>query len=347
MGKKRRIDILKKPPSALSLFFLLTVSLLLSACSVVYKGTGNALIGYAEDQGVPYLLAAEDVALSCSMAESFAPFLLSFSKVTSSPDQLAVLFYLMAGSCTEFKAWEEELRYLRALYVKDPVVAKDARIAQQRYLAQAASRQLIAYQYLTSIYSELGTNCPPFNDKEEDLYWMMGLISGLQALINDIASAGKANVPLDIAAKIGRAAVCINNQTWWGVPDAIQAALWIISPVDKPANVDPIKMLNDALQIGLQQGIGIAQVLSAQVHLSLGNTEQVKQIIHQHSQVKASTSVNNAYQLLNQLSILQMQQFSDRLWTKATGSRTPIGKMGSFWDDPVSDIDTIEIDELL
>ncbi|KAF3978487.1 MAG: hypothetical protein HFP77_01645 [Methylococcales symbiont of Iophon sp. n. MRB-2018] len=340
---------MKKLPSALSLFFLLTVSLLLSACSVVYKGTGDALIGYAQDQGVPYLLAAEDVALSCSMAESFAPFLLSFSRVTSSPDQLAVLFYLMAGSCTEFKAWEEELRYLRALYVKDPVAAQDARITQQRYLAQAARRQLIAYQYLTSIYSELGTNCPSFNDKEEELYWMMGLISGLQALINDIASAGKTNVPLDIAAKIGRAAACLNNQTWWGVPDAIQAALWIIRPTDKPENVDPMQMMNDALQIGLQQGIGITQVLSAQAHLGLGNTEQLKQIIRQHSQTKVSASVNHAYQLLNRLSILQVQQFSDRLWTEATGSRTPIGKIGTFWDDPVGDIDVdiIEIDGFL
>lgn len=92
--------------------------MLLSACTVVYKNTGDVLIGYAEDQGAPYMLETSDVAMACSMVEAFTPFLLSFSRVTTPPDQLAIMFYLMAGNCVEFQAWEEELRYLRAIYEK-------------------------------------------------------------------------------------------------------------------------------------------------------------------------------------------------------------------------------------
>ena len=95
------------------------LAFLLSACSLAYKSTGDIMLGYAEDQGVPYMLATEDVALGCAMSEAFTPFLLSFSRVTSPPDHLAILFYLMAGNCSEFKAWEEELRYLRASHAKN------------------------------------------------------------------------------------------------------------------------------------------------------------------------------------------------------------------------------------
>ncbi|MCK5190937.1 MAG: hypothetical protein KAR12_12870, partial [Methylococcales bacterium] len=109
-----------------SLLLVLSFSVLLNACTVVYKGTGNIMTGYAEDQGVPYMLATDDVALACSMVEAFTPFLLSFSRVTTPPDQLAILFYLKAGTCIEFKAWEEELRYLRAIHEKNSIEAQDA-----------------------------------------------------------------------------------------------------------------------------------------------------------------------------------------------------------------------------
>ena len=112
------------------------------------------MLGYAEDQGVPYILATDDVALGCAMSEAFAPFLLSFSQVTTSPDHLAILFYLMAGNCSEFKAWDEELRYLRATYAKNTAEAQDARIAQKRLLHQAAKRQLVGYHYLTLAIAE-------------------------------------------------------------------------------------------------------------------------------------------------------------------------------------------------
>ena len=145
---------MKRHTHYFSLFFVLSLSVLLNGCTVVYKSTGNALIAYAEDQGVPYMLATGDVDLACSMVEAFTPFLLSFSRVTTPPDQLAILFYLKAGNCIEVRAWDEELRYLRAIHAKNSIEAQDARIAQQRFLAQSARRHLldinISFRFLVS-----------------------------------------------------------------------------------------------------------------------------------------------------------------------------------------------------
>ncbi len=312
----------------------------------MYKGTGNAMISYAEDQGVPYMLAADDVALSCSMVESFTPFLLSFSQVTAPPDQLAILFYLMAGNCTEFKAWEEELRYLRAVYAKNSIEAQDARIAQQRFLGLAARRQLTGYHYLTKAFVEPGPECPEFSSDNDEFYWLVGLINGIQAIINDIASGGTADVPMDIATKVGRGASCLNNEKWWGAPDAIQAAIWITIPGNRPTDQNPEKILDNSIHMGLEQGIRIPQVIATQVYLGLGQIEQVKNIIRNHDRLKV-TAATQTHAILNQVSNLQIQAISDRLWTKATGKRTPLGKLGTFWDDPKKAVETIDIDELL
>ncbi len=293
------------------------------------------------------MLAADDVALTCSMVESFTPFLLSFSQVTTPPDQLAILFYLMAGNCTEFKAWEEELRYLRAIHAKNSTEAQDARISQQRFLGLAAHRQLLGYHHLAKAFVEPGAECPDFASDNDELYWLIGLVNGIQAIMNDIASGGTVEVPLDIAAKVGRGAACLNNEKWWGTPDAIQAAIWMTIPGNRPVDRDPEHILKQSLQIGWQQGIRIPQVLAAQVYLGQGKIEEVKQIIRNYSGLGKQTSASQTFKSLNDVSRLQIQAISDRLWTEATGRRTPLGRTGSFWDDPAKTVETIEIDDIL
>ena len=160
------------------------------------------------------MLASNDVGMGCSMAEAFTPFLLSFSRVTTPPDQLAILFYLVAGSCTEFQAHEQELRYLRAIYAKNSIEAQDARIAQQRFLQLAARRQLTGYYALLSAMSEPGGKCPEFSADNDEFYWLVGLLDGIQATINDIASGGQVEVPMDIAAKVGRGAGCLDTERY-------------------------------------------------------------------------------------------------------------------------------------
>lgn len=340
-------NFLKRQNNDLVFLLLFSLSVTLSGCTVVYKTTGNTLISYADDQGVPYMLATDDVAMGCSMVEAFTPFLLSFSRVTTSPDQLAILFYLMAGNCIEFKAWEQELRYLRAIHAKNSIEAEDARIAQQRFLELAAHRQLMGYHYLTTAFVEPGRVCPELESDNEELFWLIGLLDGIQAVLNDIASGGNVEVPMDIAAKVGRGAACLDNEKWWGVPEAIQAAIWMTIPGNDPVDKDPKKIMELSLRIGTEQGISVTQVLAAHVYMGQGDIEAVKQIIRSQAKVELQTPANQEFQILNEVSKLQLQAISDRLWTEATGTRTPLGKIGTFWDDSGTAVDAIDIDDIL
>ena len=326
---------------------LLSFPLIMNGCTAVYKTTGDVLLGYAEDQGVPYMLASNDVALGCSMAEAFTPFLLSFSRVTTPPDQLAIVFYLMAGNCSEADALEQELRYLRAIYAKNTIEAQDARITQQRFLRLAARRQLNGYYALVAAQGEPGGDCPGLKAENAELYWLFGLLNGIQAIMNDLASGGNIGVPLNIAAKVARGAACLDNERWWGVPEAIQAAIWITLPGNEPVDKSPRQVLQQSVQIGMQQGIGVSHVLAAQVYLGQGDTEEVKKIIRSYASLSKQEPDNQELAILNEISTLQMQAISDRLWTEATGKRTPLGKIGSFWDDTNEEVETIDIDEFL
>jgi hypothetical protein len=38
---------------------------------------------------------------------------------------------------------------------------------------------------------------------------------------------------------------------------------------------------------------------------------------------------------------------SDRLWMENTGHRTPMGRLGTFWDDQKKAVETMDLDGLL
>ena len=51
-------------------------------------------------------------------------------------------------------------------------------------------------------------------------------------------------------------------------------------------------------------------------------------------------AVNPNYRLIDRMAFLIVQNISDRYWTEKTGSRTPPGSLGKFWDDKAGpDID--------
>ena len=282
------------------------------------------------------------------MSEAFTPFILSFSRVTTPPYQLAIMFNYLSGSCSEFKAKEEELRYLRALHAKNITEAQDARITQKRLLNKAARQQLNSYHSLELAFTETpGDDCPAFASENTEFYWLIGLVNGLQAVLNDLASEGMANVPLDIALKVSRGASCLDNKKWWGLPHAIQAAIWINFPISKPSDIDPLEILEKSIQTGLQQSVRIPLVIAAQVYIGLGNTGQVKEIIRRHFKERTKNKTLAAYRFLDEVATLHLKAISDSLWTEATGKRTPIGSLGTFWDDPVATIDTIDFADLL
>ncbi len=324
-----------------------TLLIVATAMHQFTRYSGKLLIRFIEDQATPYFLNARDVDMGCTMSEAFSLLLPSLNEINVSPHRLSVLFDFLAGSCAEFRAAEEELRYLRAERSRNVLEAQDARILQKRYLNLAAMRQLQGYYHLEKIFSlDPGAQCPDFQSEMEQLYWLVGLMNGLQAVLNDLVSEGVADVPLDISHKVGRGAGCLDNEKWWGMPDAIRASLWVNSLGMTSQEIDPLVLLDSAVQTGLQQGMRVTQVIQAKIYIGLGNHAQVKSIIRENVKHRNSFPTP-AYVFLDHLATAKLLTISDYLWTEATGKRTPMGRMGQFWDDPAQDVEIVDLSDVL
>ena len=139
----------------------------------------------------------------------------------------------------------------------------------------------------------------------------------------------------------------MNNTRWWGIPSAIQSAIWVSFPGNKPAGIDPLIVLDQAMQTGVQQGMHIVQVIAAKIYIGLGDAARVKAIIRENIATKSSLPANPNFLFLDKVATLQLLAISDYMWTEATGKRTPIGGLGTFWDDPVNKTDTVDIFDIL
>jgi len=331
------------------LMVLLMILLLFSVTiTLAINNSGKILVSFIEDHAVPYVLKTDDVEMGCVMAEALTLLVPSLAQINASPYKLSVIFGFLSGSCSEFKAWEEELRYLRAIHAKNVTEAQDARVSQKRFLNQAARRQLKGYRNLELAYPEqAGNQCPDFSSWNEEFYWLVGLMDGLQAVLNDLASEGSAQVPLDISLKVGRGAACLDNERWWGVPNAIQAAVWLSFPANKPEGVQSLQVLDSSVQTGLKQGMRIVQVIAAKIYVGLGNSERVKAIIQENVATRNSHAANPDYLFLDKVVTIQLTAISDVMWTEATGIRTPVGGLGTFWGMSENELDTVDIMDIL
>jgi hypothetical protein len=79
-----------------------------------------------------------------------------------------------------------------------------------------------------------------------------------------------------------------------------------------------------------------------------GHQEHVRDAIRRHAASLKVDKPSRDYQLLDLAASRQVLAVSDRLWTEGTGSRTPVGALGTFWDDEKkSAAPSLSIDDLL
>lgn len=322
------------------------VLIALTGCSSIYRTTGWFAYDFSESYAMPYVMKTDDTQMGCAMSEAMTPMLLSFSELTWSPDRLATTMYMQSGACAEAEANEEGLTYLRAYKSQNIGEAKDARIRQKRLFALAAQRQYKGYQHLVAEFGEPGETCPDM-DEDEEFFWMLGLVSGLQAVMSDVRGQGEVGVPKDIAMKSVRGSQCLNAKRWWGVPKAMQAAVWTMMPDNAPDGVDPWQELADASEMAGESGVRLAQAVEVVIADGSGNEERLRDAIRRHAQSVKTKSPNDQYRMLDIVATQQVLAVSDRLWTEATGSRTPIGGLGTFWDDASPAEEALDIDDLL
>lgn len=171
-------------------------SSLLSGCSQVVKTGANVALGFSEKHIVPPILAMDDADMACNSGNALTPAIMATKDMGADPTRVAVLLYASSGICAENQALESELRYLRASKAGQVSEAQDARIEQKRWAAIAAQRQYAGYQLFENRWEakynkKLGEECPKMKSDLDQTVYLMGMISGLQAMTNDINSGGE------------------------------------------------------------------------------------------------------------------------------------------------------------
>jgi hypothetical protein len=173
---------------------------------------------------------------------------------------------------------------------------------------------------------------------------MFGQLGGVQALLNDATAEGAVGVPRNIAPRAERGVACLDNDKWWGLPLGIRAALWNTLPMLKPEGRNAWTALEKSADQGFDNGIRLASALYAIAAESKGDKQRMRKAIRDFA--IRDFQANEDYRMLDAMAKTLITNTSDRMWTEATGKRTPVGKLGSFWDDRESGSD-VNIDDLL
>lgn len=317
----------------------------LQGCGMIYKSTGDILISYGKADMMPYVMTYDDVDMGCVMGLAQTPLLMSFESVGSNPDKLAVIVFATAATCSDEQSLQAQLRYMRAIKAGDVSGAQDARIEQKRWAALSAKRQLISYNRAIKSYGDLSDGqCPKLKSDFDQLVWMFGMLSGLQALANDTTADGSVGVPRNIAANASQGATCLDNAKWWGVPNGMRGVVWSMLPMLAPEGAKPWQMLEDSANAGFKDGVRLGSALYAMAAYSKGDDARLKQVIRDFA--AHGKNINPNYRMLDAIANSIILGLSDRLWTQATGKRTPFGGLGTFWDDAPTQ-PKIDINDLL
>lgn len=327
----------------------------LAGCSAnpIYTTTGVVLSNYSEGEATPYVLQMSDPKMACALGEGIDPLLYSFSRVTEAPNATGSLLMLLAGNCAEYQAWEAELAYLRADFEGDIEAAKDAREEAKRLNALTAKRRYLAFQRAMAAYefdpAAEPLECPFLFTEQDELTFLLGLLTGMQAIVNDANSGAMAGVPRSIAPQAERAATCLDNEKWGGTPNAIRALVWLLLPDTRPElSPDPWQMLEHSRQLGVEKGIRVPHALQAVAAETFGRPDKLKEAIATFAESNATVDVWEEYRLVDEVAADAVQFSSDKYWTAHYGYRTPQTFFGKMSPERETDnVETMNLDGLL
>jgi hypothetical protein len=292
-------------------------------------GCAQKVDRFTIDRVVARGLAVPDVPKVCALGESLAHPLAATSSAKHPPREALVIAELTSATCEEEDAWSAELDGLRAkhnLLVLGDARANeitDARIREQRAHTAAATRFYRAFGQLEAKFGPVGEACPKIAKKDEIVY-VVGLVAGTLGLLHDRAGGGEVGVPIDTLGKVARGGQCLDDERWWHVPSALQAAAWEIIPGSQPTGVDPWERAKAAADAGDTSGVRIARALQVLVAANAGRTDVVDSGLRAHAASIAGTPQSADFALLDEYARLVDLHQSDVLWTEATGHRTPV-----------------------
>lgn len=314
-------------------------SSVLSGCSYVVKSGANVALGFSEKHLVPPILAMSDADMACNQGTALTPAIMATKDMGADPTRMAVLLYTAAGMCAENNALKAELRYLRASKAGQVTEAQDARVEQKRWAAVAAERQYTSYQLFAERWQSkykytLGESCPTMRKDLDQTVYLLGMLSGLQAMTNDINSGGQVNVPKDIAAVVERGMACLDNNKFWGAPNATRAVIWTLLPGAEEGKPDPYVTLKQSMKIGEEKGVRLAHALYAVAAQASGDDAKIRDAFRSYAASRAEDKpVNPDFKLIDSMAGQMIQGIADRYWTENTGVRAGDDGMSQFWDE--------------
>ncbi len=342
-----------RAPGKLAILLLFLVMGGCSSFHPIYTPTGDILTAYSEDEATPYVMQMSDSALACSMGEGLDPLVYSFSRVTGAPDKTGSLLMLLAANCTESKAWEAELAYLRADYSGDVPAAKDAREKAKRLNALTAKRRYVVFQRAMRAYdydpTESSAECPFLYSEQDEITFLLGLLTGMQAIVNDANSGARGGVPRDIAPQAERAAQCLDNEKWGGLPNAIRAMVWLLIPDTRPdLSPDPWVVFRNSSDLGVKVGMRASMALEVVAAETFGREDVRKDVIARFAKSDQTFKVWKEYRLVDESARNVIRFSSDKYWTAHYGYRTPQSRFGSLSDKTrVDSSEVMDLDDLL
>ncbi|MES1924678.1 hypothetical protein [Salinisphaera sp. T31B1] len=316
----------------LSLPVMAGLAVCLSGCGLIYKPTGHVLAHYSQDEVVPYVMGSGDMDMSaCGTGMGQNQLLSSFSRVIDRPSNVLLTTNLLAGLCSESQAQEADLRFQRALRAGDTASARDARTEAQRLYRRTALRRYQTYKDTVDAFGELGDDkCPSLGNDTEEIEHLVGTLTSVQALLSDIQASSSVGVPQDVAAKAGREAECMDNEKWWGIPNALQAVVWLSVPGAAPDGADPWSQLKQAADYGESKGMPMAAMLYAVAGYGQSDEAKEKAGIAQVARIYNDGVTPKEYLILGEVAYNQALFLSDRIWTREAGKRTPFLALGDF-----------------
>lgn len=339
--------------------FLMLAALLLSGCSMnqlftpVYKVTGVVLKNYSESEATPYVMQMSDPAMACALGEAIDPLLYSFSRVVDAPKETGSLMMLLAANCTEEEAWEADLRYRVYEYAGAVSQAKDARERAKRLNALVAKRRYESFQRAMAAYeydpAAENAECPFLYDEQDEITFLLGLLTGMQSIVNDANSGALAGVPRDIAAQAERAAECVDNEKWAGLPNAIRGLVWLLLPDTRPElSPDPWEVLENSSRLGVEKGIRASMALEAVAAETFGRDDVLEDVLARFAASEENFEVWEEYRVVDEVARNVVTYSSDKYWASNYGYRTPSTYFGKLSDQrDMDDVETMDLDGLL
>jgi len=320
----------------------------MSGCALLQSATSGVTLSIIEEGFTPPALAMSDIDMVCNFTLVNAPLVGAAREFHGDPSLAESVMFGTAGICSEAQAVGEELRYMRAVKDKRTDEAQDARTNQKRLLALTAQRQYLGYQRMRTkleqkYFFEYGKTCPRFKREFDELVYLVGTLSGLQAVQNDIAAQQAVGVPTDIPPLAEFAMNCLNNEKWWGVPQGLRAVVWSIIPGGSEGK-DVKGTFENSMALGEAKGVRLSHVLTAMAAQSQDDQATIRATIKRFVAVK-DFKPNKQYRLFDVAAQAQLQNMSDRMWTQNTGARTPFNGLGKFWDDKADA--GVDVDNLL